>query len=99
MQNAGLKNLWRVTDYGLHVYYNIPSLVRKVPLSPAGNPWSLAANKESCYDYAKGACPISDDLFERSVVITIPSRLTEDHEKSMAEIIRSAVRHEVNQAL
>ncbi len=47
-------------------------LVKKVPLSPAGNPWSLPQNAESKYEYRKGACPQSDALFARSVLITIP---------------------------
>jgi 8-amino-3,8-dideoxy-alpha-D-manno-octulosonate transaminase len=44
MREAGLHNAFRIADYGLHIYYNIPSLVNKVPLSPAGNPWNLKEN-------------------------------------------------------
>ena len=52
-----VRNVWRLCEYGLHIYHNIGSLVKKVPLSPAGNPWSLPQNAESVYDYRKGACP------------------------------------------
>ena len=88
---GGLANTWRVADYGLHVYSNIDSLVRKVPLSAAGEPWSLPQNAESIHDYAKGACPASDDLFARSVLITIPSRLSDEQADEMAAIVRDAL--------
>ncbi len=91
MKEAGLHNVFRIADYGLHIYYNIPSLVDKVPLSPAGNPWKTSENSQSVYDYRKGACPKSDELFERSILVPIPSCLTEEQERSAAETIRSIV--------
>lgn len=48
---AGTHNVTRLADYGQHIYYNIPALVAKVGLSPAGNPWTLAANADSPYSY------------------------------------------------
>jgi hypothetical protein len=65
IQAAGLRSAVRLAEYGLHIYSNIPQLVNKVPLSPAGNPWHLPQNQESAYDYARGACLRSDDLFAR----------------------------------
>jgi dTDP-4-amino-4,6-dideoxygalactose transaminase len=91
MKAAGLHNVFRVSEYGLHMYYNIPALVGKVPLSPAGNPWTLPQNARSVYNYAKGACPKSDALFARAVLLPIPSRLTEVQEKSAVNVIREAV--------
>jgi hypothetical protein len=37
---AGLHDIFGTSQYGLHIYYNIPALVGKTPLSPAGNPWA-----------------------------------------------------------
>ena len=91
LKEGGLHNVFRITDYSLHIYYNIPALVGKVPLSPAGNPWELSENAESVYEYSKGTCPSSDDLFARSVLIPIPSRLTEEQEEAAVEVIKSAV--------
>ena len=91
MQAAGLASAVRLADYGLHIYYNVQQLVGKVPLSPAGNPWSLPQNNESIYDYRKGACPRSDDLFSRSILLPIPSRLTPRQEEAAVEIIQSAM--------
>ena len=90
LKDAGLHNVFRIAEYGMHIYCNIPSLVNKVPLSPAGNPWSLAENAQSVYGYAKGACPASDALFARSVLVPIPSRLTEQQEQAGAEAIKAA---------
>ncbi len=86
-----VRNVWRLSEYGLHIYHNIGSLVKKVPLSAAGNPWSLPQNAESVRDYRKGACPTSDELFARSILITVPSKLTRAQEKEMIEAIRASL--------
>ena len=91
MQATGLQSAVRLAEYGMHIYSNIPQLVSKVPLSPAGNPWNLPQNKDSVCDYAKGACPRSDDLFARAILLPIPSRLTRTHENEAATIIRAAM--------
>jgi dTDP-4-amino-4,6-dideoxygalactose transaminase len=91
LKSFGLHNICRIADYGLHMYYNIPSLVNKIPLSSAGNPWKLQENAQSVYDYNKGACPKSEALFVRSILIPVPSRLTEQQEKDAAQAIREAV--------
>jgi dTDP-4-amino-4,6-dideoxygalactose transaminase len=91
LKRHGLAGACRLADYGLHVYHNIPALVDKVPLSPAGNPWSLAENARSVYEYDKGTCPRSDSLFARSVIVPIPSRLTAEQEAAGADAIRAAV--------
>ncbi len=98
MKQSGLHSVFRIADFGLHIYYNIPALVNKVPLSPAGNPWSLTENAKSVYDYHKGVCPHSDALFARSVLVPIPSCLTQQQEQAGAEVIREAVAG-VNQAV
>lgn len=91
LTNGGIENVFHLSDYGLHIYHNIRSLVERVPLSPAGNPWSLPQNEDSVFEYGKGTCPTSDDLFERSVIITIPSRLTAEQEQEMAQTIKNAI--------
>ena len=91
MKELGLHNVFRIAEYGLHIYYNITPLVQKVPLSPAGNPWNLEANRGLARDYRKGACPRSDDLFSRSILVPVPSKLTPDQEEGAAAVIREAV--------
>jgi 8-amino-3,8-dideoxy-alpha-D-manno-octulosonate transaminase len=75
-----------MTQWGLHLYYNNVSLVRKRSNDRGGFPWSLAENKGLERNYAKGACPAADSLFERSILLAIPSCLTEQDEQ---DIIRA----------
>ena len=75
-----------MTDWGLHIYYNNISLVEKTSTDGQGFPWSLAENAGSERKYSKGMCPVADNLFERSVLVAIPSCLTERDE---ADIIRA----------
>jgi len=65
-----------LVDYGMHIYSNIRGLTEKIGTDRIGSPWTLEANRESVYSYQLGACPQSDDLFRRSVMLTIPSSLT-----------------------
>jgi 8-amino-3,8-dideoxy-alpha-D-manno-octulosonate transaminase len=91
LRAAGLTDAVRLADYGMHIYFNIPQLVNKVPLSPAGNPWNLPQNQKGNHDYAKGACPRSDELFGKSILLPIPSRLTQEQEAAGAEIIKAVL--------
>lgn len=75
-----------MTDWGLHLYYNNLSLVARGSVDGRGFPWSLSENKGMERNYAKGACPVADSLFERSILLAIPSRLTEQDED---DIIRA----------
>ena len=80
----GISNIL-MTDWGLHLYYNNVSLVRKTSVA-GGFPWNLAENQGLVPDYGKGACPVADSLFERSILLPIASCLTRDDE---ADIIRA----------
>lgn len=94
MMEGGLHNTFRIENYGLHIYYNIPSLVDKVPLSSSGNPWNLPGNQDSNYNYNKGTCPVSDKLFARSVLLPIPSVLTPEQEKRAVEVIKASAKND-----
>jgi 8-amino-3,8-dideoxy-alpha-D-manno-octulosonate transaminase len=65
-----------MTDWGLHIYYNIPSLVYKTGVDKARFPWFLTENRDSHTEYGKGTCPYADSLFERTCLLAIPSCLT-----------------------
>src|ERR1051326_4852420 len=75
----GMSNI-SMTDWGLHLYYNIVSLVSKRSVDKAGFPWNLAENTGSKMRYEKGTCPMADSLFERSIIMSIPSCLSSDDE-------------------
>jgi dTDP-4-amino-4,6-dideoxygalactose transaminase len=72
-----------MSDWGLHIYYNIPSLVRRTSVDRSGFPWDLVENKDSRTSYVRGVCPNADDLFDRSILLAIPSCLTHDDESDI----------------
>ncbi len=64
-------------QWGLHIYYNVASLVNKRGVS-AVSPWQMAENSASAgVSYAKGACPHLDDLLTRTMLFCIASNLTD----------------------
>ncbi len=65
-----------MTDWGLHLYYNNVSLVNTTSVDGHGFPWNLEQNQPLLRSYSKGTCPKADSLFERSILIAIPSCLT-----------------------
>jgi dTDP-4-amino-4,6-dideoxygalactose transaminase len=69
-----------MTDWGLHIYSNIVSLVKETSIDKSGFPWNLADNQHSKPWYGKGTCPFADSLFERSILLAIPSCLSEQDE-------------------
>jgi 8-amino-3,8-dideoxy-alpha-D-manno-octulosonate transaminase len=80
-----------LADYGLHIYSNIPALVQKTATDRSGAPWTLERNRDSVYDYAHGCCPVSDDLFRRTQLLTIPSCLTERDEQDVIDAFSDAL--------
>jgi len=88
---GGISNVL-MTEWGLHLCYNIPSLVRKTSMDDQGVPWGLAENAGMGRDYSKGACPVADSLFERSPLLAIPSCLTDQDETDIVEAFAKALR-------
>lgn len=65
-------------EWGMHWYFNIPSLVKKRSNASDGFPWTHPSNAfASGYSYNKGALPVCDDLYERSALLSIASVLTD----------------------
>jgi dTDP-4-amino-4,6-dideoxygalactose transaminase len=89
----GLSNI-RMTDWGLHLYYNIVSLVSRRSVDDRGFPWSLTENSGSEMRYQKGTCPQADDLFERSIIMSIPSCLSPKDEDDIVHAFRKVLSHE-----
>jgi len=80
-----------MTAWGLHIYSNIVSLVNKTSIDGKGFPWALAENRQSHTQYSKGTCPVADDLFERSILLAIPSCLTEADEQDVIHALRKVL--------
>jgi 8-amino-3,8-dideoxy-alpha-D-manno-octulosonate transaminase len=81
----GLSNIM-MTEWGLHLYYNIASLVKRTSIDARHSPWKLSENAGSTFQYEKGTCPAADSLFERTIVLAVPSALTQRDED---DIIRA----------
>lgn len=65
-------------QWGLHWYFNVPSLVHKRAISPDGFPWSHPANAfHNEISYAHGTLPVCDDHCERGALLTVSSALTQ----------------------
>jgi dTDP-4-amino-4,6-dideoxygalactose transaminase len=81
----GISNIL-MTEWGFHLYYNIASLTQMTSVDRGGFPWSLTENAGLRMQYGKGTCPVADGLFETSILLAIPSSLTEEDE---SDIIRA----------
>ncbi|MFZ0518065.1 MAG: DegT/DnrJ/EryC1/StrS family aminotransferase [Acidobacteriaceae bacterium] len=86
----GINNIV-MTQWGLHIYYNIPSLVHKTSVDKRNSPWSLTENKDSHAEYCKGTCPVADSLFERTILLAIPSILSERDEDDIVHAFRKVL--------
>ncbi len=80
-------------DWGLHIYYNIPSLVNKRGISQV-SPWDLTENSASAgVSYGKGTCPRLDDLVSRTIIICVASNLADDDVNDIIAAIRKVAAH------
>jgi dTDP-4-amino-4,6-dideoxygalactose transaminase len=86
----GLNNV-PMTGWGLHIYYNNPSLVLKRSLSAAGRPWTDPLNAFAAnYEYAKGSLPVLDALIDRSSLLAIPPVLSDEAIEKIASAFEQA---------
>ncbi len=74
-------------EWGLHIYYNLPSLVQKRPSMGSRSVWELSENSfAKDYTYDKGTLPHLDSLVGKTVLFCIASNLNDTHK----EVIRKA---------
>src|SRR6185437_8349693 len=88
----GMSNIV-MTDWGLHLYYNISSLVERRSVDGNEFPWQLAENAALPQRYARGTCPVADSLFERSIIMSIPSCLTAEDEDDIIRAFEKVLAH------
>ena len=75
---AGSLTCIRMKDWGMHWYFNIPSLVRRRSLARDGFPWTHPANAfAQDYQYDRGALPVCDDMEQQAALLSIASVLSE----------------------
>src|SRR5437879_2755490 len=88
----GVSDVVMATDWGLHIYYNNLSLVNKSSVDGRGFPWNLAENAGLGGNYSKGTCPVADSLFERSIILAVPSCLTTEDEDDIIHAFEKVLR-------
>jgi Bacterial regulatory proteins, lacI family len=49
--------------------------------------------RRCCAQYSKGTCPVADDFFERSILLAIPSFLSEADENDIIHALRKVFAH------
>jgi len=75
----GGMNPVHMTDWGLHIYYNVSSLVNKRSICGHHSVWQYEENSWATeYEYGKGSCPDLDSYVVRTVLFCVPSRLSAD---------------------
>ncbi len=66
-------------EWGMHWYFNIPSLVKKRSNAHDGFPWTHPSNAFAAgYSYERGALPVCDDLSNRAALLTVSSVLSDN---------------------
>jgi len=89
----GISNIC-LDDWGLHIYYHNNSLVHKRGINSKGRPWTDPLNDfAKDYQYAKGSLPVTDDLVNRSILITCPPMLTQENADKIIEIYANVMKN------
>lgn len=82
----GGMNPVHMTEWGLHIYYNVASLVNKKSICGHHSVWESEENRWAAdYEYGKGSCPVLDSYVERTVLFCIPSKLSEEQRTMILE--------------
>lgn len=80
-------------QFGLHWYFNIPSLTERRSNSRDGFPWTHPANAFAAgYSYRHGALPFCDDMHARAALLTIASNLADEDVDDIVTAFRKVAR-------
>ena len=75
---AGSLTCVPMSEWGMHWYFNIPSLVNRRSISAEGFPWTHPSNAFAReYSYDRGALPVCDTMADRAALLSIASVLTD----------------------
>jgi hypothetical protein len=88
--SQGISNVL-LTEWGLHLYYNNLSLVHRGSVGGQGFTWTLSENAGLGGEYNRGTCPYADSLFERSILLAIPSCLAKHDEDDIILAFRKVL--------
>jgi len=83
----GCANINMHDNWGMHLYYHNVSLVKKIGVNSKNRPWSDPLNSfHSSITYGMGTCPKSDDLFNRSIMLSCPPLMSEETTNQIIQI-------------
>jgi dTDP-4-amino-4,6-dideoxygalactose transaminase len=71
---------------GIHQYRYMSSLLKNAPVTTESCPWSCPFNAESPMSYSASMLPRSNELLDKSLMLSMPPRLTE---QDVNDIIRA----------
>lgn len=79
-----------MTGWGLHIYFNVASLVHKTSICGHHSVWELDENRWAAeYQYGKGLLPVLDSYVDRTVLFCVPSKLTGDEKAFILEAFKN----------
>ena len=88
VREGGL-NPVHMTGWGLHIYYNVTSLVNRKSICGHHSVWELDENGWAAeYSYGKGTCPVLDSYVGRTVLFCVPSKLDPEQRSLVLEAFR-----------
>ncbi|MBI4550770.1 MAG: DegT/DnrJ/EryC1/StrS family aminotransferase [Candidatus Latescibacteria bacterium] len=77
---------------GIHQYRHMSNLLKNVPVTTEGCPWTCPFNKESPMEYNASMLPRSNSLLDRARLISLPPSLTEQDEDDIIRAFRKVAR-------
>ncbi len=81
-----------MTEWGLHIYYKIPSLVQKRSFNGHHSVWELKENEFAReMNYGKGTLPVLDDYIERTILFCVASLLNDKQKRIIKQAFRLAI--------
>ncbi|MBS1814183.1 MAG: DegT/DnrJ/EryC1/StrS family aminotransferase [Acidobacteria bacterium] len=80
-----------LSEYGLHIYSNIPVLTHQIAVDRRLFPWRIVENAGTSQKYCYGTCPYADGLFSRSLLLAVPCGLTLQDEQDIIAAFSDSV--------
>ena len=81
-------------EWGLHWAFKVPSLLYKRSYSSSGWPWTLAENAfAKDYSYDRSTLPTANDLCSRSVIMMVPSKMSEGDIRDVAAAYKKVAKN------
>jgi 8-amino-3,8-dideoxy-alpha-D-manno-octulosonate transaminase len=68
---------------GVHQYRHMTNLLSKIGVTTKECPWTCPFNKDSIADFSSNTLPISNDILDRSMMLTMPPLLTQQDEEDV----------------